>query len=431
MSAWRLVYIGVLFVEHPGEEKEDDDVGEQGAEDICHHLGVPDALALPPERQQQQAGNQHKELAQNVQEYAHNRPADALEEVADDNLRAHQREGKAHDAQAVRGDGDELGGVGILFLHEGADDVFRAELDAYPAEQGEQEGGDDGVVEHAAHAAVVAYAQVIAGNGLHALGNAQHDHGNGQQHAVHDGVGTHTHGAFIAQELRVEHDDHQAAAEVHEAGRQAQQTDAPHDGAAEFPHAPSEVNDAAAAQEMHQHPEHTHGLPGGGGQGGTGHAPFQFIYEEVRAADVDHHGDEQAVHGLVRVTAGAHHMVQVHEGEGERAGEHEHEHEIACRLQGVLICAEKVQNLIHPRQRQPAAQNAQCKTQDGAVPQHAEGARKVLLPQGDGGGGGATQAHQRAQCHKQVHDGEEQPHGGDGVCPAALPDVDGIHNVVE
>ena len=423
--------VGVFLVEDAGEEEVDDEVGEQRAENICHHLGEPDARAAPPERQQQQAGHQHQELAGDVQEHAHNRPPDALEKVADDDLGADQGEGQAHDAQAARGQGDELGGVGILLLHEGAHHGLGVELDTHPAEQREHEGGAHRIVEHAAHAAVVAYAQVIARDGLQPLRNAHHDHGYAEQHAVHDAVGPHAHGAFIAQELGVEDDNHQAAAEVHEAGRQPQQADAPHDGPAELPHVPAEVDDAAPVQKVRQHPQHAHGLPGGGGQGGAGHPPLQHPDEEVRAADVDHHGDEQAVHGLVRVAAGAHHVVQVHEREGERAGEHEHQHEIPRRAYGVLICPEKVQNLIHPRQGQPAEKHPQRKAHDGAVPQHAECPRKILLPQGDGGGGRTTQPHQGTQRHQQVHDGEQQPHAGDGISPAALAYVDGIHYVVE
>ena len=182
---------------------------------------------------------------------------------------------------------------------------------------------------------------------------------------------------------------------------------------------------------MSQHPHHPHGLPCHRGQGSSRHAPLQHPHKEVRAGNIHHHGNEQAVHGLVRVAARAHHVVQVHEREGERRGQQHHQHEVTRRLDGIRIGSENIQNLICPRQRQPAEHHAESHTHDGAVPQHTEGAREILLPQGNGGRGGTTQPHQGAQRHQQVHDGEQQPHGRDGICPAALAYVDGVHYVIE
>ena len=167
------------------------------------------------------------------------------------------------------------------------------ELHQDEAGEGDATRHQHGQVQHAAHAPVFAQAQVITGNRLHALGDAQHHHHEHEHNAVHHAVGPHTGGADVLHEEHVEEDHHPAGHKVQQARGQADRQDAAHDAAVQFPHvASAEVQHVLSVAEVDEHPHQTHRLRGDGGGSGSRHAPAQYLDVDGGHGHIHRHRDQ-------------------------------------------------------------------------------------------------------------------------------------------
>ena len=72
-----------------------------------------------------------------------------------------------------------------------------------------------------AQAVIVAGTVVVAGDGLHALAEAEDEHDEEHGVVVHDAVGPHGKVAAIADKLTVEQGHHERGGEVHQEGAHA------------------------------------------------------------------------------------------------------------------------------------------------------------------------------------------------------------------
>lgn len=93
------------------EYRQTDD-GRDKRQRVGHRHAYPDAFQPPPLREEEQTGKQVEQLAGERKENAYLGFADALEEVADDDLRAYQREHHHGEAHTLRRQPDKLLAVG-------------------------------------------------------------------------------------------------------------------------------------------------------------------------------------------------------------------------------------------------------------------------------------------------------------------------------
>ena len=415
------VFQPVVFEEPPDEEQGDDE-----GEHVRQREGGPDAVLSPEPGQHQQERQQEEHLARQGKEDGQTGLPDGLEEVADDDLAADEREGQHADGEAVGRQADERG-----VIREEPGNAAGEENAGQEAQRGEGSARQHAVLEGEQDAPRLHGPVVVADDGLHALREADDEHGEQDENAVDDAVSADSQVPPVVRKLPVDGDGDRAAAYVYQARSHADGQDAGDDGLAQFPDAAAEVDRAGRVREVEQHARHAGDLGQQGGQGCPGDAPFEPEDEDGSQDDVDPHGEQGGAHGLFRVAGGPHHVVEVEKDVRDGQPQQGDEHEVVRVGEGLPAGAEGGQDFRQEEQCGNHQHHGGDQAHDEDVPQRALRPLLVLLAQTDGADGRPADAHQRAQRKGQVHDGEGDGQAGQGQGAHAVADEDAVNDVVQ
>ena len=405
---------------------------EEASGEGCHAIGSgdahPHAVGAPDLREDEQEGHEKDELAAHRHEDATLRHADALEEVARHNLEAHDGREQADDAHAPLGEFCQLGVGG-----EEHDGIFGEEDEDDEVDAHDDGGEDDGLLQHLVHAVGQLGAEVEAGDGLHALTDAQHDHDEEERDAVDDAVGRNRHVAAVTGQTLVDEDDHEAGAELHGEGRHADAEDALHDALPQSVDARMQMNHVTLVRQDRGHIDERHNLRQHRGDGRTLDAHAEAEDEERVEDSVDHHRRDRCRHRHMRMSRTAQRRVQTQVEMRHHIAQQDDEHVVVGILQRVLRCAEEEQQRVDEDESQHTHEDADDDVERHQIAQHPLRRPVVLLSQLDGDHCRTAHAHHGAERRAQVHDRErhrqtaqrERTHLGD------VSDEDAVHHIVE
>ena len=166
-------------------------------------------------REDDDKGYKKQQLAAQREEDGFSRLGNALEEITSYHLEAYDGKQQTVVAHAHHGHLDHL-----LVRGEDACHIFGAELTDDEGQRGDNRGQCNGNLQHLGHAVVRLGAIVISSNGLHALGEAHHDHYEDKGHLMYNTISSYGIVTAIAQEATIYEDDYKARGEVHQTGRQ-------------------------------------------------------------------------------------------------------------------------------------------------------------------------------------------------------------------
>ena len=407
------------------EYRQTDD-GRDKRQRVGHRHAYPDAFQSPPLREEEQTGKQVEQLAGERKENAYLGFADALEEVADDNLRAYQREHHHGEAHTLRRQTDKILAVG----EKGGNRTGKEFADK------EAGAGDDNArkysqTQRVLHPVCFPRPVVVADDGLHAHGESEHNHHIQRQQAVDDAVRADGHIAPVGLQAVVDDDDDDAGAYVDQKRRHADGEDVGNDAPFHTPYPPFEVHRALFVEEMAHHPYHPDELRYDGCRGRSAHSPSEPEDEEGSEDEVGEYRHHRREHRLLRVSRGAHHVVQPDHGVGHGRSQQNHLHEAAGVRQCLSAGAEEQQYAIEKNERHHAEENRVGDAKHQGVREDFGGSFVVFLSQTDGGDGGAARRNQGAESDDKVHHGEAHRQSGDGHGAYAVPDEDAVDDVVQ
>ena len=170
----------------------------------------PHTVGAPQFGEDEQERHEEHQLAAHREEYALFSHADALEEVAHHNLKAHNGR---HDHDDFHTRHSEVG-QGRVVGEEGYG-VVGQELAQDEGAAHDDGGEDDGLAQHLIHPLRLLCPKVETGDGLHALTDAHHHHDEEERDAVHDAIGCNGQVAPVLGQSLVDEDDHQTGTQLH------------------------------------------------------------------------------------------------------------------------------------------------------------------------------------------------------------------------
>ena len=179
------------------------------ADGIAYRHREPDTIQSPPLRQDGEQRNEEEHLSGNTQEDALTCVTDALEEVSDDHLSTHSREGCHNEMEGANSFLCQLG--------TGSEDVNDGSRSKFASQAGQKRDAcrsDNAVTKHTEDTVVLPCTPVITHNWLHSLHKSHHDGHEQKDHSVHDSVGSDGHIASIFEQSVVANQDHQTCATV-------------------------------------------------------------------------------------------------------------------------------------------------------------------------------------------------------------------------
>lgn len=352
--------------------------------------------------------------------------ADALEEIADDNLRPHEGEDGHTDAHAAGGHVDKR-----LVRREDRSHRVGKELADEETARGDAHTRRDAQTQHLLHTVQPPCSEVIARNGLHAHRQPHYHHNVEHQQAVDDAIGTDGHVAPVALQAVIDDDDDGTGRDVHQERRHADGEDTAHDAPLHAQETMSQADGVGTLEKVVEYPQHSDELRNDRGQSRAPYAPTELENEDGSEDDVAHHGGERCQHGLLRMASGAHHVVQPNHGEGDGRSQQDDLHEVAGIGQRLAAGAEEAQNGVKKDERQSAEHYGVDQAKHQRVAQHLVHSLHVLLPQADGRDGRATRRNKVAEGCRQVHqrEGDGQARNSHGAY--AVADEDAVDDVVK
>jgi len=221
---------------------------------------------------------------------------DALEEVTDNHLGTHQREGGYYEVESADG---LLGQFGA-----GTEDVYhrgRYQLACQEGRKGDAGCPDYAVTQHLEDAVVLLGPPVVADDGLHSLYKSHYD-GNEQEHyPVDDAVCSNRHIAAILEQAVVAYQHNQAGATVEQEGAKAYCKALSHDVEPQPVDASAKMKQFCRTVEEPKLPAESDGLCNDGGPGNALNAPMEHEDKEGVEYAVDDDGEERTAHCRTRV----------------------------------------------------------------------------------------------------------------------------------
>lgn len=398
---------------------------DEGKE-VAHGHARPDAVQPHELREHQQAGQQVEQLARQRHKDADLGHADALEEVADDNLCPHEGEDGHTDAHAAGGHVDKR-----LVRREDRSHRVGKKLADEETARGDTHTRRDAQAQHLLHTVQPPRAEVIARNGLHAHRQAQYHHDVEHQQAVDDAVGTDSHVAPVALQAVVDDDDNGAGRDVHQERRHADGEDTSHDAPLHALETISQADGVRTLEKVVEYPQHSDELRNDRGQSRAPYAPTKLENEDGSKDDVAHHGGERRQHGFLRMARGTHDVVQPDHSVSDGRPQQDDLHEIAGVGQCFAAGTKEAQDGVEEDECQSAEHHGIDQAEHQRVAQHLVHALHVLLSQADGGNGGTACRNQVAEGGRQIHqrEGDGQARNSHGAY--AVADEDAVDDVVE
>ena len=322
--------------------------GEHGAEEVADGAGDPHAREPVAAALHHEVGDdehqrdEEEDLAREGGDDGDPRLVDRLEELRIGDGEGDERHHHVEVAHGRHAEVEEGVAVG-----EGAEnDAGHDECEQGP-EGADNEGDLEGEGVDVAQAVVVSGAVVVAGDGLHALAEAEDEHDEEGAVGVDDAVGAHGEVAAVADELPVEEGDDERGGKVHQEGAEADEEYVAENVELRGPGVAVEADEGGGADEVEDGHDGGGEHREGGSPGGTADAPAEDHDEEGVEEDVEHGAAGHDPHALGRVAAGADEAREV-EGEGgeEHAGKDDL-HVLAGIGDGVRRGAEKLQYAVH------------------------------------------------------------------------------------
>ena len=377
--------------------------------------------------QDQQAGDEENHLPCERKEDALAGLTYALEKGGGNNLHPDEGEHNHRDAQTRGRALHELRSV----LGKGRNAGCGKELAHDKSQCGDAGGGDDGVLHHACHAVHLLCTEVVAGNGLHALIQSNHNEDNEREQTGDDAIGAHGCVAAIFGHGTGDDDAHQGCAGIDQKLWQSDEDGLAHDAPVRAEDVEREMNGVFLVGKKIDLPaEHRH-LRQHRGEGSARNAPAEAEDEEGTESGIDEDTAEGGVHGQSGAVGGAQLGVQSIEEMGEDVTQKDDVHELPRIGQGGIArtkgAQDGVEKEIDTHLKEESAE---------AVEQHhvaQDFARRliVLLTEAHTHQRGAAHTHHRTKGSRDGHERIGERKAGDGVGTHTLPNEDAIDNVVE
>ena len=395
------------------------------ADDVRDGHGPQHAVEAPPVGQQGKQGRKEQQLARKAKEDALSGMADALEEVSDDNLYAHDGEHGRNDAESVNRERGELGTRPEDF-HDGSGHEF-----------GYQEGGggyhasaNHAKAQHGPYAVVEVGSPVVSDNRLHALDESEDNHYEEEEDAVDDSIGSDGHVSAVLEQLVVAQENHQTAARIDQEGAEADGQRLPHDVGLERIDAAAQVEQFVLAAEELQLPHQRDGLGQDGGPCSALDSPAEGEDEQGVKDGVEDDGEKGAVHGRSGVAGAAEHCIQAKIAVRYDVANQNDTHVVPCIGQGGFAGTEEGENLVQEGQADEGKERADDDVQADGVAQNVLCRLVIPLAQTHADDGAGSHAHHCAQSGGEVHEGAGHRHSVDGHVADALAHKDAVDDVV-
>ena len=360
------------------------------------------------------------------EEDANLRLADALEEVADDNLRPYQREHQYADAHTTRGDSYQL----VVIGKHGGHGMREEFADKEPA-RSDAHAREDAQLQCSPHAVHLQRTEVVTHDGLHAHRKSQYNHDVKREQPVDDAIRTNRHVAPVPLQRIVDDDDNDAGTHVHQKRRHADGEDTQDDALPQLPEVGAEAHEAVLVHEVLHHPHHADELRNDRCHCRPAYAPSEVEDEDGGEDDVAHYGDHRREHRLLGVARGAHDVVEAYHDVGNRRAGQDYLHELPRIGQRVRAGTEEAQYVVQKHEGQSAEDDGVDEAEHERVAQHFGGAFQVFLPEADGRYSGAARRHQRAEGNDEVHQRKRDGKSGNAQSTHAVADEDAVDDVVE
>ena len=276
-------------------------VKHDACHNTCRQIGdghtYPNARRAPKVGKDKQAGNQEQQLPGEGQEDGFACHADALEEIGSHHLEADNREEHHHDAQSLGGQLQQsfMGG-------EDGNGKFRHQFADQESGNGHCGSPVDGKFQHPVYPVELLCAEVISGNGLHALVQSHHNHDEQEDDAVHNAECTDGEVAVIFFQPFIDKDNDETCRQVHQEWRHTDGKGVLYNLAAQFVDAPAKMNQFALIGKGLELPHQRNDLCKNGGNGCTLYSPSETVNKDRVEDGIDNHRGNGGYHRFLRMS---------------------------------------------------------------------------------------------------------------------------------
>lgn len=400
--------------------------GRDGGDEIGYRLREPDAIKRPKVAQQVNRRDQEDNLPAQTEKHRFPGDADALEELADDDLRPDTEKGQHRQDKAPVRNARQLRIGG-----ESADNRRGKEQADDPPEDGDRRGDRDRQLERRLDPVEAPRPVVEPEDGLRPLRQADDQHDEQHGDARDDAARANGQVAPVALQRMVHDDDHQAAGHLHGEGRDADRQDVPDDPPLEAEIARMEADDAPPVDEMGHDEDGAGDHRDGRRDGGAADAHVENQDKQGVENDIEDGAQHHRDHRLLGIARGPHDGVEVERQVGEEIAGDDDIEVIHGVGQGLLAAAETRQQLLHENHAGNDRRQVDDQRQGQGVAQDMLGRLVRLAPQVDGDSRGRPGADQHAEGLQEKQDGERQRQARDGHRADPLPDKDPVDNVIK
>lgn len=204
-----------------------------------------------------------------------------------------------------------------------------------------------------------------------------------------------------------------------------------YDGADETERTAFEVEEVFPVEKVREFEYERHALSGDGGESRATDAPAESEDEKRIEADDDEHGRKHDAHRFFRIAGRTQNFVHSHEDMGYDVARQDDAHEVAGVGDGLVACAEEVENVVEEDEPQRGEGESYHHVQHDGVAEYQECPLFVALSQTYGDERGGSDAYQRPEGRHEVHQrhGDGQP--ADGHRSDAVAYEDAVDDVVE
>ncbi len=217
----------------------------------------------------------------------------------------------------------------MMVRGEGRSHQHRTKLADEESQCRHHRGTHHGQFHHTLHTVVLPRAQVISGNGLHALVQSDNHHHEDEDHAVDNAEGTDGKIASILLEAFIDENDDEASGQVHQEGGHADAERVHDDSPLQPIDAPLQVEQFVLVAHQMNLPRQGDNLGQHGGQRGTADAPPEGVDEKGCQHHVHQHREDGSHHGLAGMSGGAKDGVQPQIHVRHHITEQNDDHEVA------------------------------------------------------------------------------------------------------
>ena len=319
---------------------------------------------------------------------------------------------------------------GVVFGKE-RHELHGEEVARRKTQGGDHGGHHEGIFHHGNQAVELARAVVVARNGEHALVESHDDEADEHGQTVANAVSPHGGVAAIALHGVHEQATNERGARVDEKLGQSDDDGLAHDAAVGTKDVAAEANHVAGAREEIDLPQEHRRLRDECRPRRALDAPTQHHDEEPREDGVDEHAAKGGIHGQLRTIGAAELRIEaVVEVRHDVAAE-QNAHVVVGIGQGVVARAEEAEDGAEGEEQNDPEGEPHHNVEDHDIAQDAPRRFVVFLSETDAHQRRAADADHRAEGGGERHEGIGERQAGNGELAHALPDENGVDDVVE